>query len=124
MKRTLPSKVFLYGITLFSLSGCVGLRAPSSTECNLLAGCQYSAERSVDGRLHHFSGEGAFVDKRSTTLVSKITWVDVETGARVETAVPCFDTSSARECEGAAHLPEHVDQLPGVKETIFGKISL
>jgi hypothetical protein len=124
MNRTIPSKVFLYGITLVSLSGCVGLRAPSSNECSLLSGCAYSADRSVDGRLHHYLGEGSFVDKRSTTVVSKITWVDVETGARVETVVPCADTTSARDCAGSSHLSEHVDQLPGIKETIFGKISL
>lgn len=124
MKKTTPYTTFLYCIALTSLGGCIGLRTPSSTPCSLLQGCAYSADRSVDGRLHHYSGEGSFVDKKSTTLVSKITWVDAETGSRIETAVPCANTSSARECEGSVDLSEHVDQLPGVKETVLGKISL
>lgn len=133
MRDISASKVFLYGCAIAMLSGCVGLRTPSAHECSLLEeGCAYSSERSVDGRLHHFLGEGMFVTKQSSTYLSKVRWVDLETGKRIETAIPCrpgrADLSSpnavARECERSIDITDHVDQLPGHQESIYGKISL
>ena len=132
-RRTSSSTIIMYTCAIVALSGCVGLRAPSSQTCSLLDdNCAYSSERSVDGRLHHFLGEGTFVAKQSSVLISKVRWVDVETGKRVETAVPCSKMSNSaspspaavRECESAVDITDHVDQLPGVTESIYGKISL
>jgi hypothetical protein len=115
------------------LAGCVGFRSPSAHECSLLGeGCAYSSERSVDGRLHHFLGEGMFVTKQSSVYLSKVRWLDLETGKHIETAIPCrtdrvsqtSGTSTAQECERAIDITDHVDQLPGHQESIFGKISL
>jgi hypothetical protein len=133
MKQTYSITMFLYAGALIGLSGCVGLRAPSSQPCSILDDkCAYSSERSVDGRLHHFLGEGMFVAKQSSVLISKVRWVDVETGKHIETAIPCGHLSNSsnlspaavRECEKSIDITDHVDQLPGVTESIYGKISL
>jgi len=73
-----------------------------------------------------------FVTKQSSTYLSKVRWVDLETGKRLETSIPCrperTDLSSpssvARECERSIDITDHINQLPGHQESIYGKISL